>query len=73
MTPTSNVTPPTMRNVDAASADLLKAVAVDSMYGMHVRLGRGAVTLQHEGRTMKSERRTAARHKLASTGCKPPA
>jgi hypothetical protein len=37
---------------DAAAADLPEGVTVDPMCGMHVRLGRGAVTLEHEGRTM---------------------
>jgi YHS domain-containing protein len=37
---------------DAANADLPEGVTVDPMCGMHVRLGRGAVTLEHEGRTM---------------------
>ncbi|MBQ0965048.1 hypothetical protein KBY91_23025 [Streptomyces sp. RK23] len=37
---------------DAAEADLPEGVTVDPMCGMRVRLGRGAVTLEHEGRTM---------------------
>ncbi|MFD5054111.1 hypothetical protein [Streptomyces tendae] len=37
---------------DAAHADLPDGVTVDPMCGMRVRLGRGAVTLEHEGRTM---------------------
>ncbi|MFI5660916.1 hypothetical protein [Streptomyces sp. NPDC051684] len=37
---------------DAANANLPEGMSVDPMCGMHVRLGRGAVTLEHEGRTL---------------------
>ncbi|MEU5837663.1 hypothetical protein ABZ820_28865 [Streptomyces diacarni] len=37
---------------DAANADLPEGVTIDPMCGMRVRLGRGAFTLEHAGRTM---------------------
>ncbi|WP_243088012.1 hypothetical protein [Streptomyces sp. 891-h] len=37
---------------NADSAGLPEGVTIDPMCGMRVRLGRGAFTLEHEGRTM---------------------
>ena len=36
----------------ADSSDLPEGILIDPMCGMHVRLGRGALTLEHDGRTM---------------------